>query len=139
MSAVRHVLEILVLPMWLVILALLVLAVLVSFFVIGPNFPDRGATPLAGAKLPWDSPGHETQLRQYHDLCVREGRSLVWSSYMRAFMASWLWLTAGSNRPQPPGRRILITLGHMARSTVSLVNDPVRRPCRSPGASRTAV
>lgn len=92
MSFIRHVLEVVVLPMWLVILGLFVAATLVSFFVIGPNFPDRGATPIAGARLPWFSPGHERQLRQYHDLCVREGRSLVWSNYTRAFMASWRWL-----------------------------------------------
>ena len=92
MSLIRHVLEAVVLPMWLVILGLVVVATLVSFFVIGPNFPDRGATPIAGARLPWFSPGHEAQLREYHDLCVREGRSLVWSNYMRAFMASWRWL-----------------------------------------------
>ena len=92
MSAIRNVLEAVVLPMWLVILALLAIAVLISFFEIGPNFPHRGATPIAGARLPWFSPGHEAQLREYHDLCVREGRSLVWSNYMRAFMASWRWL-----------------------------------------------
>jgi hypothetical protein len=92
MSAIRNVLEAVVLPMWLVILGLVVVATLVSFFVIGPNFPDRGATPIAGARLPWLSPGHAVQLREYHDLCVREGRSLGWSNYMRPFMASWLWL-----------------------------------------------
>jgi hypothetical protein len=92
MSLIRHVLEVVVLPMWIVILGLAVVATLASFFVIGPNFPEGGATPLAGARLPWFSPGHETQLRQYHDLCVREGRSLVWSTYMRTFTALWRWL-----------------------------------------------
>lgn len=92
MSLIRHVLQAVILPMWLVILGLVVVATLVSFFVIGPNFPDRGATPIAGARLAWLSPGHEAQLRDYHELCVQEGRSLVWSNYMRAFMASWRWL-----------------------------------------------
>jgi len=47
----------------------------------GPFFPDPGATPIYGAKLPWFSKGHAAQLRQYHEMCVREGRSLVWSTY----------------------------------------------------------
>jgi hypothetical protein len=92
MVAILNVLGAVVLPMWLAILGLFVVATLVSFFVIGPNFPDRGATPVAGARLPWFSTGHEAQLREYHDLCVRQGRSLVWSNYMRVFMASWRWL-----------------------------------------------
>jgi hypothetical protein len=89
MLVIRQVLQAVILPVWIAILALLVMAVVVSYFVVGPRFPGRGATPIFGAALPWFSRGHSVQLREYHEMCVREKRSLVWSAYMRAFMASW--------------------------------------------------
>jgi len=70
---------------WSVGIAWLLLVSLVSFFVIGPNFPDRGATPLAGARVMFGSPEHRRQLSEYRTLCVSRGKPLIWWWLVRVY------------------------------------------------------
>jgi hypothetical protein len=79
----------LVAPVWLAVLAWTLLAVLISFFVIGPHLPDRGATPLAGARSTWFSPRHRAELETYRRSCLAAGRSLLWWRIVRVILATW--------------------------------------------------
>lgn|SRR5262245_6917016 len=69
--------------MWAAVLAWVLAIALVSFFVIGPHFPDRGATPLAGARVVFFSPAHLQQLREYRTICMSQGKSLIWWRFVR--------------------------------------------------------
>jgi hypothetical protein len=76
----------LLLVFWALILAWLGSVALISFFVIGPHFPGRGATPLAGARAVFFSAAHLRQLRDYRELCVAQGKSLFWWRFVHFFV-----------------------------------------------------
>ncbi len=89
MQTVSRLVQALVVPVWIAVLAWGLLTVLVWFFVIGPFLPGRGATPLAGARHSWFTPRQQAELEQYRQSCVAAGRSLLWWRLVRAFLASW--------------------------------------------------
>ena len=78
--------------LWILSIAVAALISLVSFFVIGPHFPDRGATPIAGARVPFFSAEHSRQLREYKAICERDGRSLAWWAIVFYSVHVWPWL-----------------------------------------------
>ncbi len=82
----------LLLAFWAVVVAWAGSVALISFFVIGPHFPDRGATPLAGAQVVFFSAVHLRQLREYRALCVAQGKSLIWWRFVRFFLLAFPFL-----------------------------------------------
>jgi hypothetical protein len=74
---------------WGILIAWLLAASLVSFFIIAPHLPDRGATPIRGARVGFFTPEHWRQLGAYRVWCQLVGRSLVWWRVVR-----WLGILA---------------------------------------------
>jgi hypothetical protein len=70
---------------WGVVIAWLLAATLISFFVIGPHLPDRGAAPIRGARVGFFTAEHRQQLDAYKAWCVLTGRSVVWWGVVRWF------------------------------------------------------
>ena len=69
---------------------------LVSFFILGPHFPGRGATPLAGALVQFGSAEHARQLAEYRALCESTGKSLMWWRLVRIWgIAGFPYLLVG--------------------------------------------
>jgi hypothetical protein len=89
MSALSHALEPFIVPLWFGLITWLVVAVFISFFVVGRHVPGRGATPLFGAHVAWLSPAHAAELRRYRDLCANSNRSLIWWRLVRVFTIAW--------------------------------------------------
>jgi hypothetical protein len=83
-----------VLIFWALVLAWVSSAALISFFVIGPHFPGRGATPLAGARVVFFSAEHRRQLREYRALCQAHGKSLIWWRFVQIFVAAFPFVMA---------------------------------------------
>ena len=83
-----------VLVFWALVLAWVSSVVVISFFVIGPHFPDRGATPLFGARVVFFSAEHWRQLREYQALCLAHGKSLIWWRFVRIFLAAFPFVMA---------------------------------------------
>jgi hypothetical protein len=83
-----------VLVFWALVLAWVSSVALVSFFVIGPHFLDRGATPLAGARVVFFSPEHRRQLREYRALCLAQGKSLIWWRFVQIFLGAFPFVMA---------------------------------------------
>ena len=75
-----------VLVVWTVVVAWAAAVSLISLFVIGPHFPNRGATPLAGARVVFFSAEHRRQLREYRAFCVAHGKTLIWRRFVRLFV-----------------------------------------------------
>ena len=81
---------------WAILIAWLSVATLASYFAIGPHFPNRGATPIAGATIPWGSPEHRRELAEYRRICLAEGKSLVWWHVIHWYgIIGMPWLVVG--------------------------------------------
>ena len=79
---------------WALVLTWVSSVVLISFIVIGPHFPDRGATPLAGARVVFYSAEHRRQLREYRALCLAHGKSLIWWRFVQIFLLAFPFVMA---------------------------------------------
>ena len=79
---------------WAVVVAWTVAVAMISFFVIGIHFPDRGATPLAGARVAFFSGEHRRQLREYREHCLARGKTLFWWRFVRSFVVAFPFLMA---------------------------------------------
>jgi amino acid transporter len=82
------------LAFWAVVVAWIAAVALISFFVIGVHFPDRGATPLAGARVTFFSGEHRRQLRDYRQQCLASGKTLFWWRFVRFFVVAFPFLMA---------------------------------------------
>lgn len=81
---------------WGIFIAWLLAASLVSFYIVGPRVPERGATPIFGARVGFYTPEHWRQLAAYRTWCLLVGKSLVWWRVVRWFgILGILWLLIG--------------------------------------------
>jgi len=78
-----------VLVFWAVVGAWVAAVSLIHFFVIGPHFPNRGATPLAGARVDFLSAEYRKQLREYRAFCLAHGKTLIWWRFARIFAVAF--------------------------------------------------
>jgi amino acid transporter len=83
-----------VLAFWAVVVAWTAAVAIICFFVVGVHFPDRGATPLAGARVSFFSDEHRRQLREYREQCVARGKTLFWWRFVRSFVVAFPFLMA---------------------------------------------
>ncbi len=82
------------LTFWAVVVAWMAAVALISFFVIGVHFQDRGATPLAGARVTFFSGEHRRQLREYREQCLARGKTLFWWRCVQSFVVAFPFLMA---------------------------------------------
>jgi len=76
---------------WIVLIADTLVMSVLSFFIVGRHLPDRGATPLAGARVPFFSATHLQQLRDFRAMCEGSGRSLIPWAIVFYSMRAWPW------------------------------------------------
>lgn len=62
-----------------------------SFFIARRHLPDRGATPLAGARVPFFGANQEQRLRDSRAMCEGSGRSLIPWAIVYYSTRAWPW------------------------------------------------
>jgi hypothetical protein len=80
------------LAFWAVVVAWAAAVAMISFFVVGAHFPDRGASPVAGARVTFFSGEHRRQLREYREDCLARGKTLFWWRFVRSFVVAFPFL-----------------------------------------------